>query len=75
MSQMRSTFEGLRRKGESAFICYLTAGFPSLQESKEHILACIDGGADIMEVGVPFSIPSQMVRSSKKHPRRLWRTV
>lgn len=57
MSQMRSTFEGLRRKGESALICYLTAGFPSLQESKEHILACIDGGADIMEVGVPFSDP------------------
>jgi tryptophan synthase alpha chain len=38
-------------------VCYLTAGFPSFDESIEHVLACVRGGADVIEIGVPFSDP------------------
>lgn len=38
-------------------ICYLTAGFPSEGLFREHALACVDGGADVLEIGVPFSDP------------------
>jgi tryptophan synthase alpha chain len=40
-----------------AFIGFLTGGDPSLEYSEELIYAMIDGGADIIEIGVPFSDP------------------
>lgn len=38
-------------------ICYLTAGYPSQELFVEHAMACVDGGADVLEIGVPFSDP------------------
>ena len=38
-------------------ICYLTAGFPNLDKSVELALACVRGGADVIEIGVPFTDP------------------
>lgn len=50
-------FEKARAKGEFAFLCYLTAGFPTLTESMRHIATAAASGADIIEVGIPFSDP------------------
>jgi len=50
-------FDELKRKNECALIIYLTAGYPSLKESLDHILTVADSGADIIEIGVPFSDP------------------
>ena len=43
--------------GKKAFIAYLMAGDPSLEKSAEYILAAQEGGADLIEIGIPFSDP------------------
>jgi tryptophan synthase alpha chain len=50
-------FEAARRERRGAFIPYLTSGFPSAEESDRLALALLDEGADILELGVPFSDP------------------
>jgi tryptophan synthase alpha chain len=41
----------------TAFIGFVTGGDPSIQKSEEYILALIEGGADLIEIGIPFSDP------------------
>jgi len=41
----------------AALMPYLMGGYPSLEESREIGLACADAGADLVELGVPFSDP------------------
>ena len=53
-----SCFAALREKGEKALIPFLTAGDPDLRASEALVLAMVDAGADIIELGVPFSDPS-----------------
>jgi tryptophan synthase alpha chain len=58
MSRISEKFNALRKKKEKALIVYLTAGDPSLAITKELILALEAAGADILEIGVPFSDPT-----------------
>ncbi|NTW77679.1 MAG: tryptophan synthase subunit alpha [Syntrophaceae bacterium] len=58
MSRISEKFNSLREKKEKALIMYLTAGDPSLTITKELILALEKAGADILEIGVPFSDPT-----------------
>lgn len=51
-------FDELRAKNEKALVVYLTAGDPSLDITKELILALEKAGVDIVEIGVPFSDPT-----------------
>ncbi len=44
------------RKGRG-LICYLTAGYPSEELFIEHAMASVEGGADVLEIGVPFTDP------------------
>jgi tryptophan synthase alpha chain len=50
-------FERLRPRGQRALIAYITAGDPSPEETPEIVAALERGGADIIELGVPFSDP------------------
>ncbi|HET7404699.1 MAG TPA: tryptophan synthase subunit alpha [Candidatus Bathyarchaeia archaeon] len=50
-------FEELREKGESALVAYLTANDPSPEAFRANCKALVDGGADILEIGIPFSDP------------------
>lgn len=43
--------------GEKAFVAFLTAGDPSMDKTEEYIGRLIDGGADVIEIGIPFSDP------------------
>jgi tryptophan synthase alpha chain len=50
-------FEELRSRGEMGLIAFLTAGDPSLEATESFVLALDQAGADVVELGVPFSDP------------------
>jgi tryptophan synthase alpha chain len=50
-------FSSTRAEGRAALIGYLPAGFPDLPGSIDTLKAMIDGGCDLVEVGVPYSDP------------------
>ena len=56
-NRVTEKFRELAEKGERALICYVVAGYPDIATSKQVIDALVDGGADIIEVGIPFSDP------------------
>lgn len=56
-SRITATFERLAREGRAAFIPYVTAGDPDLEASFEVLCGLAEGGADVIELGVPFSDP------------------
>jgi tryptophan synthase alpha chain len=57
MSRITDRFELLKREGRKAFIPYITAGDPDLATTERLILALADAGADVIELGAPFSDP------------------
>lgn len=50
-------FERLRAAGELGIVAYITAGDPSLAATHTFVLALAEAGADVIELGVPFSDP------------------
>jgi tryptophan synthase alpha chain len=56
-SRVAATFARLKQEGRAALIPFITAGYPSLETSAKLIEAIVAGGADVMEIGVPFSDP------------------
>ncbi len=50
-------FAQLRQDGEMGLVAFITAGDPSLQATGQFVLALAEAGADIIELGVPFSDP------------------
>jgi tryptophan synthase alpha chain len=56
-SRLDKTFEQLKTRAGKALITYLMAGDPSLAETEQLVLALEQAGADIVELGVPFSDP------------------
>jgi tryptophan synthase alpha chain len=50
-------FAELRASGELGIVAFLTAGDPSLEASMKYVLALAGAGADVIELGVPFSDP------------------
>ncbi len=57
MSRIAATFEALRAGGRKALIPYVTAGDPYADASVDIMLAMAEAGADVIELGVPFSDP------------------
>jgi len=58
MSRIEATFQQLKATGRKALIPYVTAGFPFADVTPELMHAMVDAGADVIELGVPFSDPS-----------------
>ncbi len=56
-SRLADLFAATRAAGRSALITYVMAGDPDLGESELLARACLEGGADIVELGIPFSDP------------------
>jgi tryptophan synthase alpha chain len=57
MSRIPATFARLRAEKRTGLVAYITTGYPSLAETPELVRALVDGGADLVELGVPFSDP------------------
>ena len=57
MNRIDQKFLELRQANKKAFIAFITAGDPSLAMTEELVLALEAAGADIVELGVPFSYP------------------
>jgi tryptophan synthase alpha chain len=58
MSRIAATFTQLQAQGRKALIPFVTAGFPFADITPELMHAFVAGGADVIELGVPFSDPS-----------------
>jgi tryptophan synthase alpha chain len=58
MSRIEACFKTLKAKGETALIPFLTAGDPDLETTEALVLSMAEAGADIIELGVPFSDPT-----------------
>jgi tryptophan synthase alpha chain len=56
-SSITRRFDALRKQSRRALVCYVTAGHPDVDRSLETLHALEEGGADIVELGVPFSDP------------------
>ncbi|RMF13260.1 MAG: tryptophan synthase subunit alpha [Gammaproteobacteria bacterium] len=57
MSRIQATFEALRSEGRKALIPYITAGDPHPDHTVDFMHALVESGADMIELGVPFSDP------------------
>jgi tryptophan synthase alpha chain len=56
-SRIARRFADLSRAGELGLIAYITAGDPTLAATQQIVLAAAEAGADVIELGVPFSDP------------------
>ena len=56
-NRIQQTFKDLQAKGGKALIPYIMAGDPSLDLTETLVLTLAEGGADLIELGVPFSDP------------------
>src|SRR3989338_8642631 len=57
MSRIASTFSALQAQGRKALIPYVTAGFPFADITPALMHGMVEAGADVIELGVPFSDP------------------
>jgi len=57
MEHIKKTFAQCKKEGRSALVTYVTAGYPTAQETPDIMLGMEAGGADIIELGMPFTDP------------------
>jgi len=57
MGRITDTFDRLKREGHTGLVTYITAGDPTVARSQDILFALERAGADLIELGVPFSDP------------------
>lgn len=57
MNRIEKKFIELKKEGRTAFIPYLTCGYPDIETTEKLVLGMEKAGADIIELGIPFSDP------------------
>jgi tryptophan synthase alpha chain len=85
MSRIASSFRRCSEQREGLLAVYLTAGYPDERACEEYVRACVQGGADLIEIGVPFSDPvadgptiqqtSQLALEGGMTPMKVFRLV
>ena len=72
MSRLKNLF----KKDENKLIVFITAGFPKKESTEDLVLQAIEGGADMIEIGIPFSDPqADGPIIQKAHDRALQKNV
>src|ERR1700690_3081806 len=56
-TRISKRFAQLRANGELGIVAFVTAGDPTLEATLEFVLALAEAGADVIELGIPFSDP------------------
>lgn len=56
-NRIGACFSALAAKGERALVCYVVTGYPDLKATEKAVDALVAGGADVIELGIPFSDP------------------
>jgi tryptophan synthase len=56
--QIKQVFAAKKAEGEPVFVTFVTAGYPTKNDTVPQMLAMEAGGADIIELGIPFSDPT-----------------
>ena len=56
-NRINMKFNELTENNERALICYVVAGYPDMKTTEDIISSLVTGGADIIELGIPFSDP------------------
>lgn len=78
VSRIQSIFQRLTERREKALITYLMAGDPSLEETETYVLQLAEAGADVIELGVPFSDPiadGPVIQQAAERARRAGTTL
>ncbi|WP_409332276.1 tryptophan synthase subunit alpha [Trujillonella humicola] len=57
MSALQKRIEAARAEGRAALVAYLPVGYPDVDASIAAMVALVEGGADIVEIGIPYSDP------------------
>lgn len=57
MNRIQNTFQNAQKKDEKILSVFITAGYPALDSTAELVWRLQDSGADVIEIGVPFSDP------------------
>ena len=57
MNRITESFAKAKAESRGAFVAYLTVGYPTLEKTEAAADALVAGGADVLELGVPFSDP------------------
>ncbi len=68
MERYETLFAQLKNRQEGAFVPFVTLGDPGPEQSLKIIDALIEGGADALELGIPFSDPWRTARPSRARP-------
>lgn len=58
LGRLKETFAARRAARKKVLVAYITVGYPNLETSLECALAALEAGADVLELGVPFSDPT-----------------
>lgn len=54
---LKQTFQNAKKEGRKALVTFMTAGFPSIEDTVPILKGFQDGGVDVIELGMPFSDP------------------
>lgn len=57
MVRLEEAFAAAKKRGEAAFVTFVTAGYPRAQDTCKILLAMQEGGASVIELGVPYTDP------------------
>src|ERR1700681_1138762 len=70
MNRVEAAFARCASSRRKVLVCYLCVGDPSVDESIDLARACVAAGADMLELGVPFSDPTADGRAIQRASQR-----